>query len=145
MGVVFANILFYIGMTFAFKIVIPFIINYFYGVNDAVEVQGAVSVEKFISLIKGMLLGFGVVFEIPIISYLLGSIGIASSEKMRKYRKVVIVLAFIIGAFMTPPDVISQCMVALPTILLYEVSILLVKHIERKEAAKEEITKVKAV
>ena len=83
-----------------------------------------------------MAFGFG--FEMPVVAYFLGKIGVLSSRFMRKGRRYAIVIILILAAVLTPtPDVFTQLMLAGPLYILYEVSILLVKHIERKRAAKE--------
>lgn len=138
-GSISACILLYAGMTFAIKIMIPFMLRYFAEINAGVSnAEGMVSIEKYISLIKAMCLAFSVTFELPVFSSLFGMIGILKSEWMKKFRKPAIVLIFIVAAFITPPDVTSQFMVAVPTIVLYQISIWIVATIEKKRKGKEE-------
>jgi sec-independent protein translocase protein TatC len=79
-------------------------------------------------------LAFGIVFQLPVVLTLLARIGIVSSDALKKGRRYAIVLAFVAAAVLTPPDVISQVALAIPTIVLYEASILSVKAVERKRA-----------
>lgn len=126
-------VLFYVGMFFSILIMIPFVMQYFDSLNNGLlGVTGMVSIEKYVSLVKTFLLAFGIVFEIPVASSLLTMARILTSARMKKARSAFIVLAFVIGAIITPPDVISQCMVAIPMIFLFECSIFLAQGIEKK-------------
>ena len=82
----------------------------------------------------GLILAFGLVFQLPIILTLLARVGIVSSEMLRNGRRYAIVLAFVAAAILTPPDVISQIALAIPTLLLYEASIWTVRAVEKRRA-----------
>ncbi|MEK9724479.1 MAG: twin-arginine translocase subunit TatC, partial [Rhodospirillaceae bacterium] len=94
-------------------------------------------VNEYLSLSINLIFAFGICFELPVVMTLLGRIGIISSRAMREKRKYAILIAFIVAAVITPPDVISQVMLASVLILLYEISIVSVRMIEkgRREAA----------
>jgi sec-independent protein translocase protein TatC len=83
------------------------------------------------------LITFGLVFEMPVITVLLSQLGLVKAEWLVKSRKVVIVLLFLIGAIITPPEVVSQVLVALPMLVLFEISVLLSKLIGRNKRKKE--------
>jgi sec-independent protein translocase protein TatC len=94
-------------------------------------------VNEYLSLITGLVLAFGVVFQLPVVLTLLARIGIVTSDQLKSYRRYAIVIAFVVAAVLTPPDMISQFGLAIPTILLYEGSIIAVKVVERRRAAAE--------
>lgn len=135
-GAILADVLFYLGIVFALVIMIPFVLEYFAKVNAETSLIGAVSVEKYISLLKTLLLSFGVVFEIPILSAILAKAHILTPERMKKGRGISLVVIFILAALITPPDVISQCLVAIPMMVLYQVSIWITALITRKRGNK---------
>lgn len=124
---VLAGILFYIGMVFCIFIMLPFVMTYFAEINSHVQATGMISIEKYMSLIKTMILAFGVVFEIPVVTIIFSKIGIFTPERMVKFRSPFIVIAFIIGAMITPPDITSQIIVAVPMVILYQISYIICK------------------
>ena len=88
------------------------------------------SLDQYLAFVISFLLPFGLVFELPLFILVLAKMGVISSQWLAARRKIMIVLAFIIGAVVSPsPDIVSQTMVAVPVILLYEVSILAVRHL----------------
>ena len=89
-------------------------------------------VSEYLSLVTSLIIAFGICFQLPVILTLLAKVGIIGSDNLKKGRKYAIVLTFLAAAFLTPPDLISQIGLAIPTLLLYELSILLVSMIEKK-------------
>ncbi len=126
--IILAGILFYIGMAFCIFIMLPFVMTYFAGINSQVQATGMISIEKYMSLIKTMILAFGVVFEIPVVTIIFSKIGIFTPERMAKFRSPFIVIAFIVGAMITPPDITSQIIVAVPMVVLYQISYIICKR-----------------
>lgn len=133
-------LLFYGGMAFAIFIMIPFVLTYFDGLNTDTVIKGMISVEKYISLLKMLIYSFGLAFEIPTITAVFTQLRILTPEIMKKIRPVMIVVIFTIAAFITPPDVLSQFMIAIPMVILYQISIAICsKMIARRNNRMEEI------
>lgn len=124
--------LFFLGLAFSYFFVLPAGIKFFMGFATE-ELQPLFSLGEYLSFVISFLLPFGFIFELPLFILVLAKVGIISSKFLVSKRKVVLVLSFVIGAVISPtPDVFSQTMVAIPMILLYEISIIIVKYILRK-------------
>ena len=126
MVILLALILFCIGVLFAYKLMMPFMLRFLStGIEGADYIQTTTSIESYVSLCLTMFLIFGCVFEMPLITIILSKMGIIYPDLLKKGRCIAIVLIFFIAAVVTPPDIVSQCMVAGPMVLLYFVSIFL--------------------
>lgn len=132
-------ILFLLGMAFAYFFVFPAVFK-FVAAYTPVGVQMATDIDKYLSFVMTLFLVFGVSFETPVVQMVLVRLGMVSIEKLRNFRSYFIVIAFVIAAIVTPPDVISQFMLAVPMILLYEFGILMSRYISPrpKDAATDE-------
>ena len=118
--------LFCVGVAFAYKLMMPFMLRFLStGIEGAEYIQTTTSIESYVNLCLTMFMIFGCVFEMPLVTIILSKMGIIYPELLKKARGVAIVLIFFIAAVVTPPDIVSQCMVAGPMVLLYFVSILL--------------------
>lgn len=115
-------LLFALGMTFAYYLVFPIIFKFLTGMTPA-GVSMATDIDKYLSFVLGMFVAFGVTFEVPILVILLNRMGIVSVAQLKRARAYVVVGAFVVAAIVTPPDVLSQTLMALPLILLYEIGI----------------------
>ena len=113
------------GVYFAFRIMLPFMLYFLISLSAGSGVTASISVQSYLAFLTTVFLVFGAVFELPVASVLLNRLGVLKVEWMRKGRRVMIVAIFFLAAVITPPDVVSQVMVAVPMLLLYEVSILL--------------------
>ena len=121
--VVSSTVLFYCGMAFAYFLVFPVVFGFITGVApEGVSVM--TDIDKYLGFVMTMFLAFGVTFEVPVAVVVLVRLGVVTVETLRSVRRYVIVGAFVIGAIFTPPDVVSQSLLALPLWLLYEVGIL---------------------
>ncbi len=124
-----AVVLFVVGVLFSYYLVLPMAIQFFIGFGTD-ELQPLFSIGQYIDFVIAFILPFGITFELPLILIALGILGILSSDRLREYRKMFILLAFIIGAAISPtPDMLSQTMIAGPMILLYEISYGVLRYI----------------
>ncbi len=119
-------LLFTIGVSFAFFIIIPISIGFFLGFETE-AISAMISFGNYISYISGVIFAFGLVFQMPVAVFLLSKLGLISAAFLKKYRTHALVVIFILAAIITPPDVISQILMAIPMLLLYEISILVAK------------------
>ncbi|MCA9508207.1 MAG: twin-arginine translocase subunit TatC [Myxococcales bacterium] len=124
--VISASLCFVLGVLFAYFLVFPPTFNFFLE-SLPLEVSGAYSISMLYGFAMTLLLAFGIVFQMPIAVYLLISFDLVSLETFASYRRLVIVAAFIVGALLTPPDPITQVMLALPTYLLFELGLFLAR------------------
>lgn len=130
-AMVFGLICFCGGVYFAYQIMLPFMLDFLISLSGGSGVSASVSVQNYISFLMTVFMVFGVVFELPVVSILLTQMGVLKVQWMKKGRKVVIVGIFFVAAVITPPDVVSQVIVALPMLVLYEVSIVLCSICQR--------------
>jgi sec-independent protein translocase protein TatC len=106
------------------------------GAADGLAIQLEARVSEYLDLIMTLIFAFGLCFQIPVLLTLLGRAGIISADTLVKGRKYAIVLVFVLAAFLTPPDIMSQVMLAIPILALYEVSIILIKLSTKGRASK---------
>lgn len=129
LGVMLSGVLFFVlGALFCYFIVVPFMLQFFLSLNT-IDIQGMYSVKEYMAYLIGVITAFGIIFEIPVLSSILAFIGVLKPGPMRKAGRVVIVVCFVIGAAITPTDVLSQMLVAVPMVLLYYFSIAIVRVI----------------
>lgn len=128
-------VLFYLGGAMVYYIIMPLAWDFFLGfqslgTDTTLPIQLEARISDYLSFIITLIFAFGLCFQLPVLLILLGITGLISSKSLKAKRKFAVVGAFIVGAFLTPPDVISQIGLAIPVILLYELSIFLVKRVE---------------
>lgn len=124
--------LFYSGMAFVYYLVFPIIFPFFVGISPA-DTQIMTDISQYLEFVLKMFFAFGVAFEIPIATMLLAWSGIATAESMAKKRPYVIIGCFIVGMLLTPPDVVSQLLLALPCWVLFEIGIFFARFVEARE------------
>ena len=135
-------ILFLMGAALVYFFFTPMVMWFFLAMQQAggegeVQISLLPKVSEYLSLIMTLIFSFGLVFQLPVVTTLMTRVGLLSSQALREKRKWAIVIAFIVAAVLTPPDPISQIGLALPTILLYEISIWTARMIEKKRADEE--------
>ncbi len=133
-----STLLFYLGVLFAYYVVFPLVFGFFTGVApEGVEVS--TDIGRYLDFVITIFFAFGIAFEVPVATVLLVAIGITTPDDLAKKRPYFIVAAFIVGMFLTPPDIISQTLLALPMWLLFEVGIFFSRHmLKRKDKAAAE-------
>ena len=136
-------VFFVLGVVFAYKIVVPMSLKFFTRIAID-EISAMISVKSYISFILSMLLAMGIVFNIPSFVYVATKLGVITPDTLKEYSKYLIVLIFIIAAVVTPPDVVSHMMMAIPMVALLQLSIFISKKVyvekpgDREEKTVEE-------
>ncbi len=125
-------LLFLLGAIFSYQAVLPLGLKFLIGRYSSANLMPMLSISKYISFVGMFLLAFGVVFELPLIISFLAKIGLVSPQSLRRRRKEVVALTFVLAAVMTPPDIFTQILLAIPILLLYEISLWTTVVIYRK-------------
>ena len=124
-SLVAGGLCFLVGVAFAYFISLPFMLRFLIQFTGEVDVSASISIQQYVSFLLTVFVIFGLVFELPVVSVLLTGLGLVKAEWLVKGRKVMIVIIFVLAAIITPPDIVSQVMVAVPMLALYEISIAL--------------------
>ncbi|WP_298494638.1 twin-arginine translocase subunit TatC [uncultured Algibacter sp.] len=135
--IIISSILFFIGVLFGYYIVTPLSLNFLANYSISTRVDNQIDISSYIALVRSSALASGLIFELPIIIYFLTKIGLVTPEILRKYRKYALVVVLILSAIITPPDIASQVIVAIPILVLYQVSIYISKVVIRNQNKKE--------
>lgn len=135
--IVIASLLFFLGVLFGYYLITPLSINFLGNYQVSKEVFNDFDLDSYIALVRTSVLACGIVFELPILIYILTKIGLVTPEILRKYRKFALIIVLVLSAVITPPDVVSQIIVAIPILILYEVSIYISKIVIRNQLREE--------
>ena len=135
-------ILFFLGGMLVYYLIMPLAIKFFLsfestGMSTNLPIQLEAKVNEYLSLIMKLIFAFGISFQLPVVLSLLARVGIVDSQFLKKRRKYVVVIIFATAALLTPPDPITQIGLAIPLLILYELSIFSVKFIEKKNLEKD--------
>lgn len=128
--------LFLIGVLFGYYLIVPFSLDWLGSYSISKEVVNQINILSYVSSVTSIVIAGGVAFELPIVIYFLSKIGLLTPKFLRKYRRHSYVLLLIIAAIITPPDVLSQMIVSIPLILLYEVSIIISARVDKAHKKK---------
>jgi len=132
-----SSFLFFVGVVFGYYVIAPLSVHFMltYELSDFVETQP--SIQSYVAYIRASSLASGILFELPIIIFFLTKIGLATPQGMRKGRKFALVAILIVAAIITPPDIASQVIVAIPVLILYEISIFISKFVLMRQKRRE--------
>jgi sec-independent protein translocase protein TatC len=135
--IIISSLLFFIGILFGYYIVTPLSINFLGTYTVSQQVHNDFDLSSYIGLVRATVIASGIIFELPIIIYFLTKIGLVTPEFLKKYRKYALVIVLILSAIITPPDIASQVIVAIPILILYQVSIFISKIVIKNQKRKE--------
>lgn len=133
-GIVFyVSLLFFIGILFGYYVVAPLCVQFFGMYQISRSIQNIFTINSYMSTVLSTIFYTGLLFLLPVITYLFAKLGIVTADFLKKYRKHAIVAILVVAAVITPPDVVSQIIVSIPILLLYEIGILVVKRVEKNK------------
>ncbi len=135
--IIIASLLFFLGVLFGYYIITPLSINFLANYQISDQISNEFDVSSVIAIVRSSSIASGFVFELPIIIYFLTKVGLVTPQILRKYRKFALVIVLILSAVITPPDITSQVIVAIPILVLYQVSIYISKVVLRNQKRKE--------
>ena len=136
-----ASALFFLGVAFGYYVVAPLSINFLGTYQVSQEVTNEIDLGSYVATVRASVIACGIMFELPIIIYFLTKIGLVTPAILKKYRKIALVIVLILSAVITPPDVASQIVVAVPVLVLYQISIYISKLVLKREAKRENARK----
>ena len=128
----FSSILFFLGILFGYFLISPLCVQFFGGYKLTAEVQNNFTISSYMSMITTSTFFSGLFFELPVVIYILSKLKVVTSSFLKKYRKHALIAILLLSAIITPPDVISQILVSLPILALYEAGIMVAKLVEKK-------------
>ena len=136
-AVFYSSLLFLLGIFFGYYLIVPLSTHFFGSYRVSAEVVNQINLNSYISAVTTIILGSGIVFELPIVIFFLAKVGLVSSGFLKSYRRHAYILLLLLAAIITPPDVFSMLLVSGPLIVLYELGVVLAKGIERKRVDQE--------
>lgn len=136
-AVFFTTVLFMLGVLFGYYLIVPLSIHFLGAYSLSPEVTNQININSYIGTVVSITLASGVVFLLPIFVYFLSKVGLLTPGFMKKYRRHSYVLMLLLSAIITPPDVFSQIMVAIPLVILYEIGIFISQRIEKQRIKQE--------
>ncbi|MCO6495352.1 MAG: twin-arginine translocase subunit TatC [Bacteroidetes bacterium] len=132
------SLLFFLGVLFGYYVLSPISLNFFANFTISNQIENQPTFQNIVSLITFLVIGTGLMFELPMLMYLLARIGLVTSSTLKRIRRYALLVIIIIAAIVTPPDVFSQIILTIPIYLLFELGIKLTENIERKQLKENE-------
>lgn len=132
-GVFAVSFLFFLGVLFGYFVICPLSINFLYSYQVTDQAENIIKLMSYVSLIAGISLASGIMFELPVVVFFLTKIGLLTPQVLKKYRKHSLIGILILSAIITPPDIFSQILVSFPLLFLYEISIGISRRIVKKQ------------
>lgn len=141
--VFYSSMLFALGVCFGYYVVTPLAVKFLVGYTVSASIVNMFSIDSYVSIVTMLTLASGIAFQLPILVYILARVGILTPQFMRRTRRYAVIIILILAAFITPtPDAMTMCVVALPLLILYEVSILVAAAVQRRKLKNDEIIQV---
>ena len=137
-AVIVVSLLFLTGVVFSYFLIVPLTINFLGSYQVSSEIANQIALKSYISTVVSVSFSVGVVFELPVLIYFLTRLGVVTSAWLVKNRRIMVVVVLVVAAIITPPDVFSQIMVAIPLLGLYEVSIVVARRVEKRKVLRME-------
>ena len=139
-AVFYMSVLFILGVLFGYYLIVPLSVHFLGSYSISASVDNQINILSYINTVTSITLASGIIFELPVVVYVLSKVGILTPHMMSKYRRHAYIVLLIISAIITPPDVFSQIMVCIPLVFLYEIGIIISKIVSKK--ADEELEKM---
>jgi sec-independent protein translocase protein TatC len=136
------SFLFFTGVAFGYFVIAPMMIYFLATYQISPRISNEFDITSYVSTVVTLVFGSGLLFQLPVVIYFLTKIGIVTPQFLRKYRKHAVIIILIVGAIVTPPDPLSQTMIAIPLYLLYEISILISAGVVRRKLKEEALEKL---
>ncbi len=137
-GMIFwVSLLFFLGVAFGYYIITPYTVNFFAKYKISPQFENIIKIDDYLNTVVSLALGTGLIFELPILIFFLSKVGVVTPRFLKEYRKYAIVIVLVLAAIITPPDMISQIIVAIPIMILYELSIRISSRVEKRQIAAE--------
>lgn len=133
-----SSLLFFLGVLFGYFVIVPMSVNFFATFKVSEIIKNDFNFDSYIGMIKTSVIACGLFFELPIVIFFLTKLGLVTPQFLRKYRKYGIVIILVVSAIVTPPDVVSQIIVSIPMLLIYEASIFISAYVLRKQLKEAE-------
>lgn len=136
--IIVSSLLFFLGVLFGYYLIVPMSVNFFATFKVSEVVKNEFNLDSYISMLKTSVIACGLFFELPIIIYFLSKLGLVTADFLRKYRKYAVVAVLVVAAIVTPPDVVSQVIVSIPMLIIYEASIFIAAFVGKKKLIEEQ-------